>query len=70
MAVPHRNYYRALLNRVYPVRGFSVLGTSGVGKTETALNCLRKFPQVIKHTRYRRKRFEALQLVWFRWTVL
>lgn len=46
--------------------GFSVIGTSGVGKSTAIESVLSLYPQVISHTRYNDHIFERKQLVWLK----
>src|SRR5438105_2662351 len=44
--------------------GLVVIGSSGMGKTRTIDRILRLYPQVIRHTRYRRHDFLETQIVY------
>lgn len=46
--------------------GLTLLGISGIGKTEIVRMCLRLFPQLILHSTYRGRAFTRTQVVWLR----
>jgi len=46
--------------------GFSIIGTSGVGKTTAVDSVLSLYPQVILHTEYNGHSFDRAQLVWLK----
>lgn len=48
------------------VPGFTILGVSGVGKSTAVESILNLYPQVIKHTEYKGKKFNQEQLVWLK----
>lgn len=50
----------------FPIYGFSILGISGVGKSCSVLNALKRYPKVIDHTEYNGVPFHAAQLVWLK----
>jgi hypothetical protein len=45
-------------------RGMTLLGVTGIGKTEGVKMCLRLFPQVVQHTSFRGRRFHNFQVVY------
>jgi hypothetical protein len=62
-----RNQYTR--NRKYhstSASGFSVVGISGIGKSQTIEQILRIYPQVIYHIEYQKKNFTYTQLVWLK----
>jgi hypothetical protein len=46
--------------------GFYVVGISGIGKSQTIEQILRTYPQVICHSRFKKKNFTYMQLVWLK----
>lgn len=46
--------------------GFSIIGTSGIGKTTAIESVLSLYPQVIVHTKYNDHSFDQHQLVWLK----
>lgn len=46
--------------------GFMILGGSGNGKTTTVQRILHRYPQLIRHTKYKSKPFSYNQIVWLR----
>ncbi|AIQ20647.1 hypothetical protein H70357_31130 [Paenibacillus sp. FSL H7-0357] len=46
--------------------GFSIVGTSGVGKTKSVERVLAYYPQLIVHHEYNGHRFERHQIVWLK----
>jgi hypothetical protein len=46
--------------------GFYVVGISGIGKSQTIEQILRTYPQVIYHSKYKKKNFTYTQLVWLK----
>lgn len=50
----------------FPIYGFSVLGISGVGKSSSVLNALKRYTQVIEHTEYNGHPFHCTQIVWLK----
>lgn len=44
--------------------GFTMCGMSGVGKTTGLIRVLNLYPQIIIHTKYKRKKFTRAQIVW------
>ena len=62
-----RNQYRR--KRKYhstSASGFFVVGISGIGKSQTIEQILRLYPQVIYHSKYKKKNFTYTQLVWLK----
>jgi hypothetical protein len=47
-------------------RGFSIIGTSGVGKTTSINAVLSLYPQVILHNHYRGQNFTFVQVTWLK----
>lgn len=50
----------------FPIYGFSILGVSGVGKSSSVLNALKRYTQVIEHTEYNGCPFHCVQLTWLK----
>ena len=46
--------------------GFSIIGISGIGKSQTVERILKLYPQIIFHSRYKNKNFTHIQLVWLK----
>jgi ABC-type oligopeptide transport system ATPase subunit len=46
--------------------GFSIIGISGIGKSQTVERILKLYPQIIFHNRYKCKNFTHTQLVWLK----
>ncbi|RNB82186.1 ATP-binding protein [Brevibacillus nitrificans] len=46
--------------------GFTIIGTSGIGKTTAIESVLSMYPQVIIHTEYKNNAFDRKQLVWLK----
>lgn len=46
--------------------GFSIIGISGIGKSQTVERILKLYPQIIFHSRYKNKNLTHIQLVWLK----
>jgi AAA domain len=46
--------------------GFSIIGISGIGKSQTVERILKLYPQIIVHNRYKTGNFTHTQIVWLK----
>jgi len=46
--------------------GFSIIGISGIGKSQTVERILKLYPQIIYHNRYKGRNLTQAQLVWLK----
>lgn len=59
-------YKRKRKYRSTAATGFTLVGISGIGKSQTIEQILRTYPQVIFHNKYKKKNFTYIQLVWLK----
>jgi hypothetical protein len=62
-----RNQYKLSKNyKSTAAIGFSIVGISGIGKSQTVERILQLYPQVIDHSQYKEQNFTQSQIVWLK----
>lgn len=62
----HRKDYDSLPDFIHQAESFAVLGSPGMGKTETVNRILSMFPRIIAHTEYCGQPYEKIQIPYLR----